>query len=58
VQCSSAGTMLGVIQVGDDNYEVVPGSQFVVSRTALKDNSSYYKVMCHLMILHSVMHSK
>jgi len=49
--------MVGVIQVGDDNYEVVPGSQFVVSRTALKDNSSYYKVMSHLMILHSVMRS-
>ena len=31
-------------QVGDDNYEVVEGSQFSVSRTAFKDNSSYYKV--------------
>jgi len=33
------------LQVGDDNYVVVPGSQFVVSRTAFKDNSSYYKVV-------------
>jgi len=32
------------MQVGDDNYEVVPGSQFVVSRTAFKDNTSSYKV--------------
>jgi len=35
-----------MMQVGDDNYEVVPGSQFVVSRTACKDNSSSYKVTC------------
>jgi len=33
-----------MMQVGDDNYEVVPGSQFVVSRTAFKDNTSSYKV--------------
>jgi len=33
-----------LMQVGDDNYEVVPGSQFVVSRTAFKDNTSSYKV--------------
>ena len=31
------------VQPGDD-YEVVPGSQFVVSRTARKDNSSDYHV--------------
>ena len=31
-------------QEGDDEYDVVPNSKFVVSRTAFKDNSSYYKV--------------
>ncbi|KAL3847105.1 hypothetical protein ACJMK2_018035 [Sinanodonta woodiana] len=30
--------------VGDDDYTVVPNSKFVVSRTAFKDNSSYYCV--------------
>jgi len=31
----------GIIQP-DDGYEVVPDSQFVVSRTAYKDNNSAY----------------
>lgn len=30
----------------DDDYEVVEGSQFTVSRTARKDNSSDYHVNC------------
>lgn len=30
-------------QEGDD-YEIVPNSQFVISRTAFKDNSSYYQL--------------
>lgn len=30
-----------------DAYEVVPGSQFVVSRTAYKDNSSHYQLNGH-----------
>ncbi|XP_013380461.1 structural maintenance of chromosomes protein 4-like [Lingula anatina] len=30
--------------LGDDDYEVVPNSNFVVSRTAFRDNSSYYQV--------------
>lgn len=29
---------------GDDGYTVVPGSQFIVSRTAFKDNSSHYRL--------------
>lgn len=29
---------------GDDEYTVVPNSKFVVSRTAFKDNSSYYMI--------------
>ncbi|KAK2144822.1 hypothetical protein LSH36_727g01027 [Paralvinella palmiformis] len=29
---------------GDDDYDVVPGSKFVVSRTAFKDNTSYYRL--------------
>ena len=33
-----------VMQVGDENYEVCAATEFVVSRTAFKDNSSYYKV--------------
>jgi len=37
-------TVRCMMQAGDDNYEVVAGSQFVVSRTAFKDNSSSYKV--------------
>lgn len=30
-----------LFQEGDD-YDIVPGSEFVVTRTAMKDNSSYY----------------
>lgn len=29
---------------GDEDYEVVPNSKFVVARTAFKDNSSFYTV--------------
>ncbi|KAK4337374.1 hypothetical protein RND71_043331 [Anisodus tanguticus] len=29
---------------GDDKFEIVPGSEFKVSRTAHKDNSSYYMI--------------
>lgn len=32
------------LQRGDDDFEVVEGSEFVVSRTAFKDSSSYYKI--------------
>lgn len=32
-----------MLQEGD-GYELVPGSEFVVSRTANKDNSSYYEI--------------
>ncbi|CAG2063235.1 unnamed protein product, partial [Timema podura] len=28
----------------EDSYDVVPNSQFVISRTAFKDNSSYYTI--------------
>nr|XP_023017853.1 structural maintenance of chromosomes protein 4 [Leptinotarsa decemlineata]XP_023017854.1 structural maintenance of chromosomes protein 4 [Leptinotarsa decemlineata] len=31
-----------IIDKAGDEYEIVPGSEFVVSRTANKDNSSYY----------------
>jgi hypothetical protein len=31
-------------QTNEDEFDVVPSSHFVVSRTAFKDNSSYYKV--------------
>ncbi len=31
-------------QDGDEDFDVVPGSKFVVSRTAFTDSSSYYKV--------------
>ena len=34
-----------VLQPGDD-YEVMEGSQFTVSRTARKDNSSDYHINC------------
>ena len=30
-------------QEGDD-YDIVPGSEFVVTRTAFRDNSSYYQL--------------
>ena len=33
-----------VIDKEDDNFEVVPNSSFSVSRTAFRDNSSYYQV--------------
>ena len=33
-----------LFQPGDDDYDVVPGSKFVVSRTAFKDNTSYYRL--------------
>ncbi|ELU02991.1 hypothetical protein CAPTEDRAFT_224718 [Capitella teleta] len=29
---------------GEDEFDIVPDSKFVVSRTAFKDNSSYYRV--------------
>ena len=32
------------MQEGENDYDVVPDSKFVVSRTAFKDNSSYYRV--------------
>ena len=32
------------VQTGDEDYDVVPDSKFVVSRTAFSDNSSYYRV--------------
>lgn len=28
----------------DANYDVVPNSEFFISRTAFKDNSSYYEL--------------
>lgn len=31
------------IQDGDE-YDIVPGSEFVISRTANKDNSSFYQL--------------
>ncbi|KAL3284056.1 hypothetical protein HHI36_018225 [Cryptolaemus montrouzieri] len=31
-----------IIDKDGDNYDVIPGSEFVVSRTAMKDNTSYY----------------
>ncbi|KAG5889944.1 hypothetical protein JTB14_018839 [Gonioctena quinquepunctata] len=31
-----------IIDKAGDDYDIVPGSEFVVSRTANKDNSSYY----------------
>ncbi|CAG9764069.1 unnamed protein product [Ceutorhynchus assimilis] len=33
-----------IIDKTGDNYDIVPGSEFVVSRTAHKDNSSYYEL--------------
>jgi len=32
------------VQIGEDDYDVIPGSEFTVSRTAFKDNSSFYSV--------------
>lgn len=32
------------VQTGENDFTVVPNSQFVVSRTAFRDNSSYYKI--------------
>ncbi|KAF5302895.1 hypothetical protein FQA39_LY02075 [Lamprigera yunnana] len=31
----------------DDGYEIIPGSEFEISRTANKDNSSYYQLNGH-----------
>ena len=31
-------------QPGDDEFDVIPGSQFCVSRTAFTDNSSHYQI--------------
>ncbi|XP_011138577.1 structural maintenance of chromosomes protein 4 isoform X2 [Harpegnathos saltator] len=33
-----------IIDQPGDEYEVVPDSEFVISRTAFKDNSSYYEI--------------
>ncbi|XP_073255953.1 structural maintenance of chromosomes protein 4-like [Porites lutea] len=42
--CTVAVHFQKIIDLPGDEYEVLPGSQFVVSRTARKDNSSDYHV--------------
>ncbi|KAF7268607.1 hypothetical protein GWI33_018297 [Rhynchophorus ferrugineus] len=42
--CTVAIHFALIIDKDRDNYEIVPGSEFVVSRTANKDNSSYYEL--------------
>lgn len=42
--CSVAVHFQMIEDINDDDFSVVPGSQFVVSRTAFKDNSSFYQV--------------
>lgn len=42
--CTVAVHFQKVIDKEGDDFEVVPNSSFVVSRTAFKDNSSYYQI--------------
>ena len=42
--CRVAVHFQEIIDKGGEDFEVVPNSQFSVSRTAHKDNSSYYSV--------------
>ena len=36
--------LLLLVQPEDEDYDIVPGSDFSVSRTAHTDNSSYYTI--------------
>ncbi|XP_056633945.1 structural maintenance of chromosomes protein 4 [Diorhabda sublineata] len=40
--CTVSVHFAQIIDKSGDDYDIVPGSEFVVSRTANKDNSSYY----------------
>nr|CAI5830512.1 unnamed protein product [Callosobruchus analis] len=42
--CTVAVHFALIIDKAGDEYDVVPGSEFVVSRTANKDNSSFYQL--------------
>lgn len=42
--CTVAIHFAEIIDREGDRYDVVPGSEFVVSRTANKDNSSFYQI--------------
>ncbi|ENN71991.1 hypothetical protein YQE_11282, partial [Dendroctonus ponderosae] len=42
--CTVAIHFAEIIDTEGDGYDVVPGSEFVVSRTANKDNSSFYQL--------------
>lgn len=44
VVCDSDISVLLIPQTGENDFDVVPNSKFVVSRTAGRDNSSYYCV--------------
>ena len=36
--------IINIFQPGDDDYDVLEGSKFSVSRTAFRDNSSFYRI--------------
>lgn len=42
--CTVAVHFCEIIDRPGKDYEIVPGSQFVVARTANKDNSSFYEI--------------
>uniref|UniRef100_A0A2P2HWI0 Structural maintenance of chromosomes protein n=1 Tax=Hirondellea gigas TaxID=1518452 RepID=A0A2P2HWI0_9CRUS len=42
--CSVAVHFEKIIDISDDEFEVVPNTKFVVSRTVFKDNSSFYQL--------------
>ncbi|KAA0200463.1 hypothetical protein HAZT_HAZT006975 [Hyalella azteca] len=42
--CSVAVHFEKIIDISDDEFEVVPDTKFVVSRTVFKDNSSFYQI--------------
>ena len=45
VQCCSVAVHFEkIIDVNDDDFEVVPNSQLIISRTVYKDNTSFYTV--------------
>lgn len=43
-QCRVSVHFQQIIDKPDGSHEVVPGSQFVISRTAFRDNSSFYQI--------------
>lgn len=45
--CTVSVNFAVIVDKDGDDYDIVPDSEFVISRTAHKDNSSYYQINAH-----------